>query len=194
MQRIFLTLMVVLLVLGAMPVMAQDKKLEPPLNGQMSRLKVLDEPVDLPDIALTTPQGKKALSDFRGKLVILNLWATWCPPCLNELPSLNALQMAMGGDKLQVVAASLDTGGIEVVQKYLSDHNLTNLTPMLDESQMLTQMDVLRGVAGVPATLIINPQMKALALYEGEADWNGADVRAVLEYYMQNVSFLSFSF
>jgi len=167
-------------------------KLTPPLDGDMSRLKTYDSPEEIPDVLIHSDEGTKHLSDYKGKIVILNLWATWCPPCLHELPALNALQDTSDKTKVQVLAVSVDTTGLEPVKKYLTDNKLTQLPAMMDQDRNIQQLKVLKGIDGIPVTLIIDPQMRVMARYEGEADWGGENFRATLDYYLKHVSFLPY--
>lgn len=171
---------------------AYSENLDPPLTGDMVRLTVYDKPKKLPEIMFTSTDGLSYLSAHRGHIVVLNLWATWCPPCIKELPSLNALQYSMDSHKLQVVNVSLDTTGPESVKKYLEDNNLMMLKPYVDASQQVQQLEILHNLPGIPITIIIDPQMRALAMYQGDADWNGRAARAVLDYYINNVSYVKF--
>ena len=188
----FLVFLTVFLLLNAGPILAAEPVYAPPLDGEMAKLKVLEKPDDLPDVVFTTVNGPKRLSDYRGKIVILNLWATWCPPCLQELPSLNALQTALGTEKIQVLAISMDSSGINDVKKYLDDHQLSQLAPMMDPEHGVQEFEVLKKTEGIPVTIIIDPQMRALAHFEGQADWNGSDARAMLDYTIKHVSYLPY--
>jgi thiol-disulfide isomerase/thioredoxin len=163
--------------------------LSPQLNGDMANLQILNQNLPLPQVVLTSAdKGSQYLWDFKTNLIVLNIWATWCPPCIDELPSLNALQYAMGSNTFVVVNVSVESDAA-VVKKYLADNKLTKLTSFIDAHQDLQHLDVLKDVPGVPITLIINPQMKVLAMLTGEADWNGPDARAVLEYYAKHVTY-----
>lgn len=165
-------------------------KFAPPLNGDMLNLVVLDKPTVIPDIALfASDKGKVRLSSYKTKLVVLNIWATWCPPCLEELPSLNALQYAMGSNIFDVVTVSLDSNSAESIKKFLIDHELMKLPSYVDVDSDIQKLEVIKDMPAIPITLIIDPQSRVLAKLEGPADWNGRDVRAVLEYYAKNVSY-----
>lgn len=189
----FLTVFAFIL-LTSFPVLAQTHIIpRPPLRGQMSRMVVFDKRDDLPPVMLSSQnEGLLYLSQLKKKILIINLWATWCPPCVEELPSLSALQTAMGTEKLKIITVSLDTSPPDVVQKYLNDNNLSNLNGYLDVNDDVKKLDALRGVQGIPATLIVDPQGRVLARLEGPADWNGPDARAVMDYYMNNLSFASY--
>ena len=159
--------------------------LTPPLTGDMVRLEVFEEPKLLPEIMLSRmPQGLTYLSEYRGQVILLNVWATWCPPCVEELPSLNALQLALGNNDFQVLTVSVDQGGPEIVNKYLADNNLKNLPGFVDANSDLQKM---KDMVGVPVTFILDRRLRAVARYSGSADWNGRSARAVLEYYLAHL-------
>lgn len=180
----FLSLFFALFLFAVSPVLADG----PPISGDMVKLVPYKDKPPMTKVMLSSQdEGLAYLSDFRGRLIILNIWATWCPPCIHELPSLNALQYAMGGDKLKVITVSLDTAGPKYVKKYLEDKGLSGLTSYIDVNQDLQKLSLLKGVPGIPVTLILDPQMRALARVEGDADWNGPAARAVIEYYLDDV-------
>lgn len=141
-------------------------------------LRVWDEPCPLPDtVGFTDAAGNPlTLKDFAGKTVVLNLWATWCPPCLNEMPALDRLQTAMGGDAFAVVAVNQDRGGAAVAGAWLADHGL-GLGVYADP-----QGTVARAVAaaGLPTTLVIDAQGRERARLMGEAAWDSPEMQARL--------------
>lgn len=138
-------------------------------------LKVWDAPCPLPDsIAFTDASGNAlTLKDFAGKTVVLNLWATWCPPCLNEMPALDRLQAAMGGEAFTVVALNQDRGGVKVAGQWLADKGL-GLDVYADPKGA-----VARAVeaAGLPTTLVIDAQGRERARLMGEAEWDSAEMQ-----------------
>lgn len=120
----------------------------------------------------------KSLKDFQGKVVLLNLWATWCAPCRKEMPDLNALQKSLGSDQFQVVALSVDHKGMEVVKSYLAEVGADALTPFVDEStKALTD---LQGV-GLPTTLLIDRQGRELGRLVGPAEWNSPEAQKLVK-------------
>lgn len=177
------------LLLLSFPAFSATFKNDPPLSGDMASLKVFPAPQSVEDVSISSPDGGTTLASFKGSIVIMNLWATWCPPCIEELPSLNALQFSMDKKYVQVVTVSLDTTGLEAGKKYLTEHNLMALPPYIDLNHSVQGMQILDKSPGIPITLILDPQMRALAMLQGNADWNGAAARAVIEYYMKNVSY-----
>jgi len=174
---------------GASASSAAAVKWNPPLMGDMIKLEVFQDLKKLPEVHMTQDGGGITnLSDTKGKVVVLNIWATWCPPCVKELPSLNALQLAMGNDDFQVIAMSMDKGteGQKAAKKFMEDNNLASLRPYTDGYDELTKLEAMRDVAGIPVTLILDKKMRVVARYQGDADWNGRAARAVIEYYLKN--------
>lgn len=196
MHRILIILFSVWALIALPSFDAAANNYNPPLKGDMTRLKVINTPTDtLPNMLLSSPDGKhKYLHDFKGSIVVLNMWATWCPPCVKELPSLNALQHSLDPSYVTVLAVSIDPKSDEQTPKFLIDNNLDQLKPYIDKNEILMTLPQLRGMSGIPVTLILDPQSRILALYNGDADWNGADARAVIDYYRDKVSFVPFSF
>ena len=113
------------------------QKLAPLAHGEVAALTMATAPLRLPDLAFQDADGKpKKLSDWRGKTVLLNLWATWCVPCRKEMPALDALQAKLGGPDFEVVAINIDTRDPEKPKNLLKDANLTRLGYFADpESQ-----------------------------------------------------------
>jgi thiol-disulfide isomerase/thioredoxin len=134
-------------------------------------------PQPAPEISLADRAGNPvALADFNGKFLVLNLWATWCAPCLNEMPSLERLQ-AKFGPALTVIAVSEDRGGDKVVAPFVADHQLDKLRIYLDPSSAVSHAFAVRGL---PTTLVIDANGRVLGKVEGEADWDSATMQAVL--------------
>lgn len=179
---------VLLLAFLAASVSAQAKKYDPPLTGDMVKLETYDEPKFLPEVMLSrVPEGLSYLSEYRNSVILLNIWATWCPPCIEELPSLNALQTAMGNGDFKVVSVSLEQDTPDVVKKYLNDNKLTQLTAFVDANHDIQKLKILKDVPGIPVSLIIDRQGRVVARLQGNADWNGRAARAVIEYYLKNL-------
>ena len=121
-----------------------------------------------------------ALADFKGKLVLLNLWATWCQPCLKEMPSLEKLQ-ASREDKLTVAAVSEDRGGKNVVEPFIAKLGLDKVKPYLDPKSAVGHAFSVRGL---PTTLVIDSEGKVVGRVEGAAEWDSEKMSKVLQPFL----------
>ncbi|GAB3127650.1 hypothetical protein GCM10027256_28720 [Novispirillum itersonii subsp. nipponicum] len=115
---------------------------------------------------------------WRGKVVLVNLWATWCQPCLKEMPSLMTLQRTLGGDRFQVVAISQDLGGARQVDPYLARNSLTGLDILLDPKGNAGRAF---HAPGLPVSILLDPQGRQIARLTGEADWTNPAITARLK-------------
>ncbi|MPZ55331.1 MAG: redoxin family protein [Rhizobiales bacterium] len=115
----------------------------------------------------------RSLADFRGKVVLLNIWATWCGPCRREMPSLDRLQGMLGGADFEVVALSIDRAGIEVVRKFYADVGIRNLAIYIDSSGRATRE---LSTIGVPATLLIDREGREIGRLVGPAEWDEPEI------------------
>jgi thiol-disulfide isomerase/thioredoxin len=129
-----------------------------------------------PTISFTAPDGKPTtLAAFRGKPVLMNLWATWCGPCVAELPTLNAAA-ASYADKVHVLAISQDTQKAADVPQFLNDHGATALAPYVDD-----QMGLSLGYgANLPTTILFDSTGKEVWRWHGGNDWTSARSKALI--------------
>lgn len=136
-----------------------------------------ETPQPAPAFSFTDMAGKEAgLADFKGSVVLLNLWATWCQPCLKEMPSLAALQQRLGVS-LTVLALSEDRGGAEVVTSFVEKHGLDKLKVYLDPKSSAIKAFEARGL---PSSFLIDAEGKVLGKVEGAADWDSDKMRDAL--------------
>lgn len=127
-------------------------------------------PIAVPALAFETGDGRPlSLSDFRGRFVLLNAWATWCPPCRKEMPSLDRLQAKIGGDDFEVVALSIDRQGAELVKPFFASVGVARLVVYLDRAGSV--MPALR-IAGLPTTVLIDPRGVEIARWAGAKEWD----------------------
>lgn len=125
--------------------------------------------VALPALAFETGDERPlSLSDFRGRFVLLNVWATWCPPCRKEMPSLDRLQAKIGGDDFEVVALSIDREA-ELVKPFFASVGVARLVVYLDRTGSV--MPALR-IAGLPTTVLIDPRGVEIARWAGAKEWD----------------------
>jgi thiol-disulfide isomerase/thioredoxin len=124
----------------------------------------------------------RSLADFRGKVVLLNIWATWCTPCRKEIPALDHLGAALSGAEFTVLAVSIDRGGIETVRKLFGDLGVQTLPIYVDSTGQAMRTV---HVNGLPTSLIIDREGRELARVVGPAEWDAA---GTIEYFRQVVS------
>jgi thiol-disulfide isomerase/thioredoxin len=135
-----------------------------------------EPPVPLPAIEARDAQDKPVpLASFQGKPLLLNIWATWCAPCVKELPSLQRLAGALPG--LQVVALSVDKGGFFQIGPFLEQNQLKTLTVLSDKSSA-----TMKGFAakGLPLTILVDAQGREAGRFSGENEWDGDAAKALL--------------
>jgi thiol-disulfide isomerase/thioredoxin len=151
---------------------------QPATLGQFSPLA---RPRPAPELEVSARDGHKVrLADFRGRFVLVNLWATWCAPCVQEMPSLDRLQARLR-DRLAVMAISEDSGARAVVDPFLATHRIEGLAVYLDPNMAAEQAF---HPEGLPATYLVDPQGRILGLVEGGADWDSPAMLERLEQYL----------
>ena len=143
-----------------------------------------DTPRELPNVRFVTEDGtrKYLLDDFQGRTVLLNVWATWCPPCVEEMPTLDALQGELGGPGFEVVAVSIDRAGPEVVRRFFDRIGIENLEMYVDETAMAAT--ALRA-PGLPATILIDEDGREVGRLMGPADWDDPEMVEFLKGYAE---------
>ncbi|MGA8760524.1 MAG: TlpA disulfide reductase family protein [Stellaceae bacterium] len=135
-------------------------------------------PRPAPQVSFSDAMGASAnLSDFAGKPVLLNLWATWCAPCRREMPSLERLQARLG-DKITVLAISEDIGGNKAVAPFIAKFGLKAVKTYLDPKSTLTQAF---NVDGLPTSFLIDRRGRVIGRVEGEAEWDSPKMLSVIE-------------
>ncbi len=140
------------------------------------------EPQSVPDLAFAGADGKAhRLSEWRGKVVLLNLWATWCAPCKVEMPSLDRLQAKLGGDAFGVLALSVDRGGPDKPAAFFAGNAITHLGVYDDAESDATA--ALR-VSGLPVSVVLDAQGREMARLIGPADWDSPAMAAKIEEFI----------
>lgn len=130
-----------------------------------------DVPVTLPDLAFSGPDGlARTLADYRGRYVLVNVWATWCAPCRDELPTLDALQRALGGPEFEVIALSIDTGRRTAVERLFEEVSMAELEVLIDDTGSAMR-DL--GLYALPTTLLIDGDGREVGRKIGPAFWGG---------------------
>ena len=148
----------------------------------MSKLTVLADPPRQSERVFLGPEGEEVqLSDFHGKYVLLNVWATWCAPCIAEIPSLDRLQREFGSETFEVVAISVDTQRV-VAEGFLKSNNIEHLA-LYSENTMGIASDV--GVPGLPISIFYGPNGAEIARIAGEVNWQSAEAQTLLRAVIQ---------
>jgi thiol-disulfide isomerase/thioredoxin len=152
-------------------------RIAPLAHGEVAALAVASTPFHVPPLAFKDAAGHdRTLADFRGRTVLLNLWATWCVPCRREMPALDALQAKLGGPKFQVVAVNIDTRDPEKPLAFLKQIGVTHLSYFADESAEVFEGLKAAGKAfGMPTTLIVDPKGCEIGDMAGPAEWASDD-------------------
>ena len=151
----------------------------PGSSANSLELSVFDQPRPLPEIRFQDDQGHDlTLAEFRGRAVLLNLWATWCVPCRQEMPTLDRLEARLGGKDFLVIALSIDRKGVDAVRDFYREVGVEKLAIYLDPSGKGS-----RGLAipGVPATLLIDQEGREVARKMGAAEWDGPEMVWLIE-------------
>ena len=157
-------------------------RLKPLVHGEIAALTIAPQPKPLPELGFAAPEGTKAsLADFRGRTVLLNLWATWCVPCRQEMPALDRLQGMLGSKDFAVVAVNIDTARLNRPQAFLNEIGVKNLKLYTDNTAAAFQTLKQTGkVLGLPATILIGKDGCEIGTMAGPAQWDSEDALALL--------------
>jgi thiol-disulfide isomerase/thioredoxin len=144
----------------------------------LERLVRVTPPKAMSDVIFSDGEDRaRNLGEWRGKVVLVNLWATWCAPCKREMPSLDRLQAKLGGADFAVLPISLDRTGPDKPRQFLASNGLKNLDLFLDSGSSL--MQTLR-VPGLPLSLLVDRQGREIARLAGPAEWDGAEAETII--------------
>jgi thiol-disulfide isomerase/thioredoxin len=159
------------------PAVAAASRLAPLARGEVAALAVAHTPFRVPNVAFKDAEGhERTLADWRGRTILLNLWATWCVPCRREMPALDALQKDLGGADFEVVAVNIDTRDPAKPLAFLKEVGVTHLAYYSDQSAKVFQDLKLAGkVFGMPTTLIVDRSGCEIGEMAGPAEWASAD-------------------
>lgn len=168
------------------PTFEVARKIAPFAKGEVAAVTPASKPFLVPDLTFQDASGaQKKLSDWRGRTVLLNLWATWCVPCRKEMPALDELQAKLGGDDFQVVAVNIDTRDLDKPKAWLKETGINSLGYFRDEKAKVFQDLKLVGKAfGMPTSILIDTAGCEIGTLSGPAEWASDDalrlVRAAL--------------
>jgi len=147
-------------------------------TGEMSTFVARDEPQDLPAFTINDGAGEaKTIADWKGRVVLVNLWATWCAPCREEMPSLDRLEAELGSDDFEVVAISVDKSDADKPRKFLDSIGVKNLKFYHDPT---AKLGTTLNAFGMPTTLVIDRQGREIGRLVGPAEWDSQDALRLL--------------
>jgi thiol-disulfide isomerase/thioredoxin len=153
------------------------RRLAPLAHGEVAALTMATAPLRLPDLAFEDAEGRsKKLSDWRGRTVLVNLWATWCVPCRKEMPALENLQTRLGGPDFEVVAVNIDTRDPEKPKNFLKEVNLTRLGYFSDpKAKVFQDLKAVGRALGMPTSVLVDGEGCEIATIAGPAEWDSDD-------------------
>jgi len=148
-------------------------------QGTLAKFQLAKPPKTLPELAFNDADDKPlTLADYKGKIVLLNFWATWCAPCVKEMPSLDRLQAELGKDKFVVLPLSLDGPSRPKVAPFYQDKKLSNLGVYFDKGRKAMQA---LDISILPTSILIDGEGRELGRLEGEADWEKPEALALVK-------------
>ncbi len=155
----------------------------PLIRGEIQHFRLLGNPRPMPDTPFTNAAGKVlSLAKFRGKVVLLNFWATWCAPCRREMPALDRLQGMLGGPRFEVVALSVDRTGLKAVRPFFEEVGLKTLAVYLDPRGKVQRIF---NITRFPTTVLIDARGFEVGRVEGPAEWMAPEARALIRFFME---------
>jgi len=165
------------------PAVELARKLAPLAHGEVAAVNVASKPLKLPDLAFQDAAGKPlTLANWRGRTVLLNLWATWCVPCRKEMPALDTLQQRLGGPGFEVVAVNIDTRDLEKPKAWLKEVGISKLAYYADPAAKTFQdLKEVGRAFGMPTTLLVDPNGCELGTIAGPAEWASGDAVKLIQ-------------
>ncbi|MDQ0456535.1 thiol:disulfide interchange protein TlpA [Rhizobium paknamense] len=157
--------------------------LQPLAKGEIAALVAANPPRPITGLAFKDAAGAdRGLDDLKGRILLVNLWATWCVPCREEMPALNRLQAAKGNDAFGIVAINIDSGGDEKPKAFLADNGIDHLGFYRDSSMGVFNALKKQGLAfGLPVTLILDRKGCLIGSMNGPAAWDSNDAKALID-------------
>jgi thiol-disulfide isomerase/thioredoxin len=163
------------------------KRLTPLIHGEVAALTPASEGLRIPDLTFQDASGNtRKLSEWRGKTVLLNLWATWCVPCRREMPALDALQAKLGGASFDVVAVNIDTRDLDKPKNWLKDAGISTLNYFSDEkARVFQELKAIGRAIGMPTSVLIDTNGCEIGTIAGPAEWSSDDGIALVQAAVQ---------
>jgi len=162
-------------------------KLTPLIRGEVAGLTPASTGLRIADLSFQDASGKtRKLSEWRGKTVLLNLWATWCVPCRREMPALDALQAKLGGSSFEVVAVNIDTRDTDKPKAWLKDAGITTVAYFSDtKARVFQELKAIGRAVGMPTSVLIDGNGCEVATIAGPAEWASDDAKNLIEAAVQ---------
>ena len=158
---------------------ANAAELGPLATGALKKLNVAESPAPAPDAGFTAEDGTPArLSDFRGRPLLVNFWATWCAPCRQEMPSLDALQAAYADTPFRVMTIATGRSPLPAIDRFFAETGVSHLPRHRDPDMALARS---MGVLGLPVSVLIDAEGREVARLIGDADWASPEAHALVE-------------
>ena len=166
------------LAFGANTALAETPDIAAMREGDMKKLVVHSEPTPVSGESFTTEDGgTAALTDYEGKITLVNFWATWCAPCRKEMPMLAELQSEFGGDEFEVVTIAVGRNARPGMEKFFDEINVDNLPLHIDTPMKLARA---MGVLGLPVTILVDHEGQEVARLQGDAEWDSDSAKAII--------------
>jgi thiol-disulfide isomerase/thioredoxin len=165
------------------PAMELARKVAPFAHGEVAAVNIAKSPLQVPDLAFHDAAGKPlTLQHWRGRTVLLNLWATWCVPCRKEMPALDALEQKLGGPNFEVVTVNIDTRDLEKPKTWLKEVGVAKLNYYADPAAKTFQdLKSVGRAFGMPTTMLISPEGCEIGTIAGPAEWASDDAVKLIE-------------
>lgn len=178
MLRYGLAVLYTALLFGANPAVADLATADALRSGDMKKLRFNSEPKALPAIGLVgLDDTAHSVDEYKGKWVVLNFWATWCPPCRKEMPGLDRLQAEMGSDTFTVLTVATGRNAVPAINKFFGEAGVTHVEALRDPKSELAHS---MGVMGLPMTVILDPEGREVGRLIGDAEWDSDVAKSVL--------------
>ncbi|MGH6683263.1 MAG: thiol:disulfide interchange protein TlpA [Pseudolabrys sp.] len=165
------------------PAVELAKKLGPLARGEMAAVNVARSPLKIPDLAFKDGAGKPlSLDHWRGRTVLLNLWATWCVPCRKEMPALDTLEQRLGSPGFEIVAINIDTRDPDKPKAFLKEIGVQKLGYYADpEAKVFQELKAIGRAFGMPTTLLVDPHGCEIGTIAGPAEWASDDAVKLIQ-------------